>query len=80
MVEHRGYYVSTACYTEKAFAQVDEQTLGKPLRVDIAKCNELHRFKLMPKRWVVERTFAWLNKSRHLAKNIERFLPLPANS
>jgi len=42
--------------------------------VDIAKRNELHRFKVIPKRWVVERTFAWFNKSKHLAKNLERYL------
>lgn len=32
------------------------------------------RFKIMPKRWIVERIFGWLNHSRRLAKSYERTL------
>ncbi|MGF6214245.1 transposase [Comamonas sp. 4034] len=28
----------------------------------------------MPKRWIVERSFAWLGKNRRLSKNCERLL------
>jgi transposase len=42
--------------------------------VQVAKRNELHTFKVMPKRWVVERSFAWLEKCRRLWKNCERKL------
>jgi transposase len=28
----------------------------------------------MPKRWIVERSFAWLEKNRRLWKNCERWL------
>lgn len=43
-------------------------------QVEIAKRNKLHEFEVIPKRWVVERCFAWLEKSRRLWKNCERLL------
>ena len=49
-------------------------TLGEHVTVQIAKRSELHTFKVMPKRWVVERSFAWLEKNRRLCKNCERWL------
>jgi len=30
------------------------------------------RFAVQPKRWIVKRTFGWLNRSRRLAKSYER--------
>ncbi|OLI86743.1 transposase, partial [Xanthomonas oryzae] len=39
-----------------------------------APARELHGFKVMPKRWSVERSFAWLEKNRRLWKNCERRL------
>lgn len=42
--------------------------------VEVVKRNELHKFKVIPKRWVVERSFAWLEKCRRLWKNCERKL------
>lgn len=41
------------------------------LEVEIVKRSELHRFVVLPKRWLVERTIAWLNRCRRLAKDWE---------
>ncbi len=42
--------------------------------VEVVKRSELHTFKVLPMRWIVERTFAWLEKYRRLWKNCEREL------
>jgi transposase len=36
--------------------------------IEIAKRSELHKFAVIPKRWVVERTFGWLENCRRLWK------------
>ncbi len=41
--------------------------------VEVVKRNELHQFKILPKRWIVERTLAWLNWSRRLSKDYELY-------
>ena len=42
--------------------------------VQVAKRNELHTFAVIPKRWIVERSFSWLDHFRRLWKNCERKL------
>ena len=32
----------------------------------------MHTFKVLPKRWIVERTFAWIDTNRRNSKNYER--------
>jgi transposase len=59
-------------YSGKPFAQAIQDMLGA--HVQIAKRNELHTFTVMPKRWIVERSFAWIEKCRRLWKNCERLL------
>ena len=61
-------------YTGEAFAQGVKEVLCETVTVQIAKRSELHKFALIPKRWVVERSFAWLEKNRRLWKNCERWL------
>src|ERR1700744_1198369 len=42
------------------------------LAVEIVKrSDDVKGFKVLPRRWVVERPFAWLNRCRRLAKDFE---------
>ena len=59
-------------YTGEDFANSIKSLIGA--EVEVAKRNELHTFSVIPKRWVVERTFGWLDKCRRLWKNCERKL------
>ncbi len=38
----------------------------------IIKRDKLHTFKVLPKRWIVERAFAWIDANRRTSKNYER--------
>jgi len=59
----------------EAFAnQVKEVLQEAEVEVEVAQRSELHQFKVTPKRWVVERSFGWLEKCRRLWKNSERKL------
>jgi transposase len=59
-------------YTGEPFAQGVREKLKAT--VQVVKRNQLHTFVVIPKRWVVERSFAWLEKCRRLWKNCERKL------
>jgi len=52
-----------------ALAKIGKWTLEIIKRSDAAK-----GFVLLPRRWVVERTFAWLNRNRRLAKDFEHMV------
>lgn len=42
------------------------------LKIEIVKRSDLATgFEVLPKRWIVERTFAWLGRCRRLAKDFE---------
>jgi transposase len=41
------------------------------INVEIVKRSDARTFVVLPKRWIVERTIAWLNRCRHLAKDWE---------
>jgi putative transposase len=40
--------------------------------VEVVQRNELHPFRVLPRRWVVERTFGWLDRYRRLSRDHER--------
>ena len=45
---------------------------ASPIRVEIVrKPDDQVGFAVMPGRWVVERFFAWINRNRRLAKDVE---------
>jgi transposase len=46
---------------------------GHGMRLEVVKHSEAKRgFVLLPRRWVVERSFAWVRRFRRLAKDYER--------
>lgn len=57
-------------YTGEKFADQIKSIIGAT--VEVAKRSELHKFVVIPQRWIVERSFAWLEKCRRLWKNCER--------
>ncbi len=42
------------------------------LKIEIVRrCDQVKCFVVLPKRWIVERTIAWLSRCRRLAKDWE---------
>jgi transposase len=41
--------------------------------LEIVKRSDAHRFVALPKRWIVERSFAWISRNRRLARDFERY-------
>ena len=57
-------------YTGENFAEAVLALINA--EVEIAKRSELHKFAVIPKRWIVERSLGWLDHYRRLWKNCER--------
>lgn len=58
-------------YAGQLLAWVKALIPRRGLKIEIVKRINAG-FKILPKRWVVERTFAWLARYRRLAKDYER--------
>jgi transposase len=59
-----------AGYTGEAAAEAAE---GEGIRLEVVKLPDAKRgFVLLPRRWVVERSFAWATRFRRLARDYER--------
>ena len=59
-------------YSGDKFANTIKKIHGATVK--LVKRNELHRFEVLPKRWLVGRSFSWLEKRCRLWKNCERYL------
>lgn len=49
-------------YTGENFADAAKEISN----AEVVKRNEQHKFVVLPKRWIVERSFGWLDKLRRL--------------
>lgn len=59
-------------YTGQNFAnEISSLTSAK---VIVVKRNELHQFSVIPQRWLIERSFSWLENYHRLWRNCERKL------
>jgi len=63
-------YLVDGGYSDENFANSIKNLCGA--EVEVVKRNELHTFAVIPKRWIVERSFGWLDKCRRFWKNCER--------
>lgn len=62
-------------YSGENFVQAVKHVCGKQVRVEvIARTSKT--FERLPKRWIVERTFGWLNRFRRLSKDYELYTEL----
>jgi transposase len=48
-----------------------KETLRRTLQI-VKRPDDLHTFKVLPRRWVVERTFGWIMKHRRCVRDYER--------
>lgn len=60
-------------YTGKNFEKAVKKIITN-IEVEITKRSDIKKGEVTPKRWVVERSFAWLEKNRRLWKNCERLI------
>jgi len=52
--------------------QAEQDAAGHGIRLEVVKRPEGRKgFVLMPRRWVVERSFGWVNRFRRLARDYE---------
>jgi len=63
-----------AGYAGDPFASEVKEILDLHATLQIPRRDELRSFKVMPQRWVGERSFAWLEKNRRRWKRCGRWL------
>ena len=73
---HRKSPFVTTCFVDKGYSGDEAQrTAFEASRISITVVQrndkQIKGFIVLPKRWVVERTFGWINRARRLAKDFE---------
>ena len=59
-------------YAGQLIGWVERLKRHRKINLSIVKRSDSHKgFKVLPKRWIVERTFGWLSKYRRLSKDFE---------
>ncbi len=56
-------------YTSEKFASAIKTIINA--NVEVVKRNELHSFVVLPKRWAIERSFAWLENVEDYEKIVK---------
>lgn len=59
-------------YCGENFAHAVQQVCGEQVQVEVIERTS-KEFETLPKRWIVERTFGWLNRFRRLSKDYELY-------
>jgi putative transposase len=59
-------------YSGPNFRHAVQQVCGQRARVEVIE-RESKQFEVLPKRWIVERSFGWLNRYRRLSKDYELY-------
>jgi transposase len=65
----------TLAYVDQGYTgeQAADAAEGHGIALEVVKLSEAkHGFVLLPRRWVVERDFAWMSRFRRLARDYER--------
>lgn len=57
-------------YSGPNFRRAVQAVCGDKVRVEVIE-RESKTFEVLPKRWIIERSFGWLNRYRRLSKDYE---------
>ncbi len=63
-------FIFDSGYASDALLHWCEQVFG--VQTEVTNRGQQRGFQVQPKRWIVERTFAWLNRFRRLSKDFEQ--------
>lgn len=58
-------------YQGPIFEKAQKKVLPSLITEIVKRSDKAEGFQVLPKRWIVERTFAWLGRCRRLSKDLE---------